>query len=360
MLKKHERQEERKYQAKQIEQENSTPKGHLTLEERDKITILVMENYSIRSIAKILKRSASTISRELNRANAVYYRNQYIGSQTHIRVKEQWTNTHKGKKIDNVAIRKIIEYCLRHDLSPQTIAGRLREKYGVKIHHETIYQYIYKENPRLTQYLLRRKFGRIHREAPRLPNSRSSGKNIPNRVDIDLRTVEANLRLEFGHFECDSIESSKKRGERRSCLTVIVDRATRKTTILKTASKTSLETNKSIIKALKQYSLASIKSITYDNGCEFAGHEKINKKFKKAGLKSYFCKPYHSWEKGTVENINGLIRRFFPKGTNFDTIKHKDIKRVESWINNRPMKVLNFNTPNEMFNKLKAPLKCCV
>ena len=86
-------------------------------------------------------------------------------------------------------------------------------------------------------------------------------------------------------------------------------------------------------------------SITYDNGCEFSKHELVNEKL---GCNSYFCKPYHAWEKGTVENINGLIRRFFPKGTNFDTITDEDIIKMENWINNLPMKVLGFKTPNEM------------
>ena len=181
-------------------------------------------------------------------------------------------------------------------LFTETIAGRLKEKYGVKIHYEIIYRCIYKDITDLTQYLLRRKPGQ----------------------------------------------------KRNSCLTVMVDRASRKTIIKKTASKTSVETAKSILKAMKPYQNI-IKSITYDNGCEFSKHEKINKEL---NIKSYFCKPYHSWEKGTVENINGLIRRFFPKGTNFDTISEEAISYVEDWINNRPMKILNYMTPNQKFQLL--------
>src|SRR5574344_688333 len=349
MLKKQEIQEETAYQAKLILLDKTKIKGHLSAQERDKITILLTENYSIRKIASILGRSPSTISRELNRPDAVYYRNKYIGSQTHLNVKNHWLKSHKRIKLNNFAIRKLVKIGLKHGLSPQLISGRLKQKYDIHIHHETIYQYIYKQEPNLTQYLLRRKYGRKHRQIRMF--KRGTGKNIPNRVDIDLRSIEVNLRTEFGHFEADTIESSKKRGEKRSCLTVIVDRNTRKTTIFKTVSKTALETNKSIIRTLKQFNC--IKSITYDNGCEFSRHENINKKFKKQGLKSYFCKPYHAWEKGTVENINGLIRRFFPKGTNFDIIKHKERKQVEKWIKNRPMKVLGYKTPNEVFNERK-------
>ena len=155
---------------------------------------------------------------------------------------------------------------------------------------------------------------------------------IPNRLDISLRPINANLRNEFGHFEADSIEGIRTRNtnynknnnkdkdnnrqQRHSCLTVMVDRATRKTFIRKTASKTSIQTTTSILKALKPLS-NNIKSITYDNGLEFSQHEKINKEL---NIQSYFCKPYASYEKGTVENINGLIRRFFPKGTDFDKV----------------------------------------
>lgn len=347
-------------------------KGHLTLLERDKITILRSEGLSIRKIASILERNASTISRELNRCEAVYFRGKYIGSQTHIKVKNKWLCTHNRPKLrDNKLIRKYIIECLKLGLSPQIIAGRLRNKYNFKIYHETIYRFIYDTNNKLqlTKYLLRRKYGRIKKNI-RILNKRSylgTGKNIPNRIDIDLRPVEANLRLEFGHFEADSIEGIRKRTKRRngkyiqkrtSCLTVMVDRTTRLTKIMKTASKTSKLTAKSIVKALKPYSLNNtVKSITYDNGNEFSLHEKINKELQ---CKSYFCKPYHSWEKGTVENINGLIRRFFSKGTNFDKITKEEIEYVEDWINNRPMKVLNFKTPNEMYKELIHYPKCCV
>lgn len=323
-------------------------KGHLTKEERDKISILHAQEKSISQIASILNRHKSTISRELNRKEAVFFRGKYIGSQTHGNVKRNWTNSHAKKKLDNKQIRKYVEVCLKLGFSPLTIAGRLREKYGFKIHHETIYQYIFKERTDLAKYLLRSKLGRKSRQ--KFKRFKAMQSKIPNRTDIDFREEEANLRLEIGHFEADSVESGRKRGKKRnSCLTVIVDRATRKTTILKTVSKTSKETNKSIIKAMKTFQTP--KSITYDNGLEFAKHEEINKMFK---MKSYFCKPYHSWEKGTVENINGLIRRFFPKGTNFDKIKNEQIKYVEDWINNRPMKVLGFKTPNEKYKELKS------
>ena len=320
--------------------------SHLSLEERLQITVLQGKGISVRKIAKELGRSPSTISRELNRDNALYYRGTYIGSQTHKRVKEAWQNSHKreNKFLNQRNVSYFIECQLKYGNTPEIICHLLKERFQESVSHETLYIYIYSPKRNLKQYLLRRKTGRLPKKKARL-YYKGTGKNIPNRIDIDLRDKLSNDRLEFGHFEADSVESCRTRGKRKSCLTVMVDRATRYTIIRKTASLTSIQTTKSIVKAMKPLS-NNIKSITYDNGKEFSKHEKINKILK---TKSYFCKPYHSWEKGTVENINGLIRRFFPKGTDFDTISEEEIAYVEDWINNRPMKILNYMTPKQIF-----------
>lgn len=328
------------------------PSSHLSSTERDKITILQGEGLSIRKIAKELGRSPSTICRELNRPQAVYYRGKYIGSQTNKNVKRDWAASHRrnNKYLSMYNIRKYISIHLRYGYSPAIISHLLFSKYGITISHETLYQYIYKKDVMLAKYLLRRKYGRKPRK--RHLYKPNNPKNIPNRTDIDLREELANFRLEFGHYECDTVESCKKRGKTKPCLTVLIERMSRKVLITKTASKTAKLTTTSIVTALRPH-LRSIKSITYDNGSEFSMHEKINKML---NTKSYFCKPYHSWEKGTVENINGLIRRFFPKGTDFGKISMKQIKYVENWINNRPMKVLNYLTPNERFEQLSVAI----
>ena len=120
-------------------------KGHLSKEERDLITIFHAQEKTIREIARELARSPSTISRELNRKEAVFFRGKYIGSQTHGNVKRNWLTSHKQQKLNNKQIQKYVIECLKIGFSPQVIAGRLREKYDFKIHHEAIYQYIYKE-----------------------------------------------------------------------------------------------------------------------------------------------------------------------------------------------------------------------
>lgn len=319
---------------------------HLSSTERDKITILQGEGLSIRKIAKELDRSPSTISRELKRPEALYYRGKYIGSQTDKKVRENWKKSHQRTNpyLELRWVQDFIKNSLKYGYSPEIISQQLKKEHGIPLSHETIYIYIYSPKRKLWHLLLRRPNGRKTRKPGKF-SYRGSGKNIPNRVDIDFRMQEANYRSEIGHFECDSIESKRIRGEQKSCLTVVVDRKSRYTKIRKTASKTANATTKSIISVLKPLS-NNVISITYDNGCEFTQHEKINKML---NIKSYFCKPYASYEKGTVENINGLIRRFFPKGTDFDTISEEEIAYVENWINNRPMKILNYMTPKQVF-----------
>ena len=319
---------------------------HLSLEERSKISVLQSSGESVRSIARILGRSPSTISRELNRSQADKFRGNYIASTTHARVQELWKTSHRSQKtiLKQRNVRDFVEKYLQYGYSPAIISHLLEERFCEKISHETLYIYIYSSPKGLKKYLLRRKQGRKSKKNNRFTYV-GTGKNIPNRIDISLREELANKRLEFGHFEADSVVSCVTKGKTKSCLTVLVDRATRMTIIRKTASKTALQTTTSIIKALKPLS-NNVIGITCDNGCEFSQHEKINKEL---NIKSYFCKPYHSWEKGTVENINGLIRRFFPKGTDFDTISEEQIAYVEDWINNRPMKILNYMTPKQIF-----------
>ena len=200
-------------------QKETKKNKHLSADERDKITVLHAQGLSLRKIAKEIGRSPSTISRELNRKEAIFFRGKYIGSQTHKNVRKLWSKRHLRRKIDNMKVRRYIEQCLKLGFSPETIAGRLKEKYDVKIHHETIYRYIYLDRRDLRQYLLRRKYGRMHRKSRQ---RKPMKPNIPNRTDIDYREEIANLRLEFGHFEIDSVESGRTRGQKRnSCLTVI-------------------------------------------------------------------------------------------------------------------------------------------
>ncbi len=317
--------------------------SHLTAKERDKISVLHSAGYHSSKIARLIGRDKSTVSRELNRVTSVFYQEKYIGSQSHKNVQIEWSNAHKRDRIPNGEIRDYIIEKLKLKWSPEQIAGRMEKDIGKKVSHEAIYMFVYKKMPELTEFLTRKHLGRKTRRV--VKSSRIT--RIPNRIDIDLRPQEANRREEFGHFEADCVESS------RSCKTallVVTDRATRMTKIKKLERKTAFLASNAIIFALKNFNSIKLHTITYDNGSEFCYHEKVNQEL---NVKSFFCKAYHSWEKGTVENINGLIRRFFPKGTDFDKITDEKIQYVEDWINNRPMKCLQFKTPLETFSILQ-------
>jgi IS30 family transposase len=268
---------------------------------------------------------------------------KYMGSQFHQNVHINWKESHKRKRMDDLEIQEYVIEKLLLGWTPEQISGRIFQDIGKKVSHETIYMWIYRERPDLTEYLPRKQAGRKKRNYVK----KSRKVHIPNRTDIDKRPKEANNREEFGHFEADCIES--RRGGSKTALLVIADRLTRMVKIKKLARKTAEQATNSIIFSLQDYNIINLKTITYDNGSEFCYHERVNNEM---GIKSYFCKPYHSWEKGTVENINGLIRRFFPKGTDFDKISDELIQKVEDWINNRPMKCLNWKTPNEKYNEL--------
>lgn len=231
---------------------------------------------SIRSIARILGRSPSTISRELNRTLADKFRGNYIASTTHARVQELWKKPTKEEILYyNSVMSEILLKISAIWLFSSNNQPFIRKILLRKVSHETLYIYIYSSPKGLKRYLLRRKQGRKSKKNNRFSYI-GNGKNIPNRIDVSLRDELANKRLEFGHFEADSVVSCACKGKTKACLTVLVDRATRYTLIRKTASKTAQATSTSIVAALKPFK-NNINSITYDNGCEFSKHEKLTK-----------------------------------------------------------------------------------
>ena len=309
----------------------------LNLEERVTIKILLQQGNSIRGIAKQMGRSPSTIHREICRGITVD--GTYFAESTERLIRQRKLNDKRKRKMDNPAIYSYVACWLKNKIAPAIIQHDIERDIGLKIGKDAIYEYIYRfKYDEWFKYLTRKK---------KYNYKKYRGKKkikIDNKINISERPEEANQKLEFGHFEADTIFSCSGS---KSALLVLVDRLTRKTHIKKLERKTAYLTSSSIVFALSEYNITHIHSITYDNGCEFAGHEDVNKALQ---CQSYFCNAYHSWEKGLVENVNGLIRRFLPKGTNFDNITDEQIKRIENWINNRSMKILGWKSPNEVFN----------
>ena len=285
-------------------------------------------------IAKEIGRDKSTISRELKKYTKGYSRRKYFPFTAHKKAKSRKRASHKRPRIPNIIIRNYIEEKIKLGWSPEQIAGRLPiDHLNLKTNYESIYLYIYSVRDDLIQYLPKQ--GKNYR------TKRSKGSTIKNRVSIDNRPEYINNRTEIGHWEADTMVSKQS----KNVIQVLFERKIKLLKVSKLENRTAKEMSDGIIKQLKKNPDYLIKSITYDNGKENAYHEKTNKSL---NTKSYFCNPYHSWEKGGVENSNGLIRRYLPKKTDFALIDYEYIKKIENLLNNRPRKSLDYKTPNEM------------
>jgi IS30 family transposase len=232
--------------------------------------------------------------------------------------------------------------------TPEQIAGRLHRKNPhMSICVESIYRFIY--DPEIRR---KENFVRLLPRAHRIRNRRGQRRthrepHIPQRTSIVERPARVNTRQQAGHWETDTVIARKS----QAALHVTVERKSRYTKINKLARRTAQQVRTSLNRSLAQYPTTLRRSITYDNGQENVEHIKVNKAL---GTRSYFCQPFHSWEKGTVENTIGIIRRTFPKKTNFDLVSRSDIKRLERKLNNTPRKILHYQTPKEVFSMTVA------
>ena len=310
----------------------------LMSDERDLIAVHYANGHNLSDIAKLIRRNKSTISRELTR-NSSNSTKTYLSNQAHKRAKKRKKEAAMKEELKCHKIRHFVKNKLKEGWSPEIIAGELSlDPSNLKISHESIYLYIYKKRPDLVQYLARSHKKRFKR----IPKSNKKNNRIPHRISIDQRPETINNRSQFGHWESDAVVSKQS----KAALSVSIERISRLVKIKKIKQNKADMFSRAVIRRMKGLPACARRSITYDNGSENTQHELINDQL---NTDSYFCNPYHSWEKGSVENVNGLIRRFFPKKTDFAKITHKRIKEIESLLNNRPRKCLGFRTPNQVF-----------
>lgn len=316
---------------------------HLSEEERNQLVVMVNQGRTVRSISTEMGRHHSSISREIKRN---FGRTRYRANRAQKRAVERHCSSHAKERLKSNALRFEVEQLLMQRYTPEQIAGRMPIIHPElpAISHEAIYQWIYKEKPHLIGYLTRQ-----HKQ--RWPKGKGKGRRalqyrIPQRVPLTQRSVAANDRLQVGHWETDLVIGSGK-----SALQVTEERVTRYTKLSLIPNKTASVSSQSLIDVFSDVPERIRRSMTYDNGVENFEHFRVNKELT---IDSFFCEPYHSWEKGMVENTNGIIRRVFPKGTNFDTIPLVDIQAVETWLNSRPRKCLGFFTSSEAFARAVA------
>ena len=322
---------------------------HLDLEERERMYALKESGKSYGDIAKELHRSKATISREFKRNHRAG--EEYIPCRAHRKAEKRATKQRYKAPLKEPGIYLYVKDHLLKKWSPETIAGRLRKEYPDKhISVETIYAYIYNpknKREKLWQYLTHTRKKRMKKEGRRVRRD----SKIPDAVSIDLRSKKVDKRDTLGHWETDLMEGTRKTKE---VLSVTVERATRYTLLAKLPTKQTKHKTDSLISQLQPLPKRLRKSVTADNGTENTNHPEVTKHLK---IPVFFCHPYHSWEKGTVENTVGRIRRSIPKGTDLTPLTHEQVSLLQATLNNTPRKCLGYLTPYEKISgKTPKPL----
>lgn len=314
---------------------------HLTQAERYYIWRRKANLVSITTIAKELNISRSTIYRELERNS---YANKYydpVHAQTTADQRKSIASSSKKFKWIKPKLRNLLHQRLSDGWSPEQISGRLRKDSRSSISHQTIYNYVKHDKSC---------GGKLYKLLPhkgKKYNYRASGKcsNIPNRVDISERPAIIEQKKRVGDWEADTI-IGKKDGSYR-CLLTLVERKTKYTFVRKIHAKSAFYVQQAI-EEIYSSTVIPFKTITPDNGGEFANHKQIQENI---NCQFYFARPYRSSDRGLNEHTNGLIRRFLPKKTDFAHISDDTIQHIQNSLNHRPRKVLGFLTPSEVMLK---------
>lgn len=325
------------------------PYEHLTFCDRKVIKKMLLENKSLREIARYTGRHPSTISREIKRNKDTLW---YHPAHAH----EKCTNRRKEAKIrkieSNAELKKHILYLLKEGYSPDAISGRLKLTHkklpDMQISHESIYTWIYSKvalSDDLYKYLARG----VKKRHRRL-NKRQSRIKIPDRISIHSRPISVENRCRLGHWEGDTIIGKGHQG----CIATLVERKTFFLAAGLMANKQPVTCNRAILEAYGNIPNKAIKTITFDNGSEFYKHTDLQEALE---CKIFFADPYSAWQRGINEHTNGLLRRYFPKNTSFLELTQNDVDKVVNKLNNIPRKSLGYKTPYETFHGLRVALQ---
>ena len=317
--------------------------------EREEISRQLSQKCSFRSIAKILNRNVSTISREINAGGCNKYTYRAVKAQNRARRNSAKRKAGKHRLNDNLALWKYIRQRLRKKWSPRQIAEELEKDYPLnmemRVSPEAIYTYIYV----LPRGTLKKELLACLRQNHKRRHKQSRGvrfeRKIEDMLSIEERPKEVADRIIPGHWEGDLIIGKNN----RSALGTLVERTTRTTILIPVKNREAETIAKAFAKEVKKLPRQMKLSMTYDQGREMASHKLFTHI---TGIKVYFAHPRSPWERGTNENTNGLIRQFFPKGTDFNKVSRYEVKKAQDLLNGRPRQTLNFQKPYEVFNQL--------
>lgn len=319
--------------------------AQLSMEEREVISQLFAAGFSCKQIGERLGRPRCTIGREVKRNSRD--NGGYSAVLAQAKMETRRRERPLTRKLQRPELNAAVREGLAQEWSPDQIAGRLKQTQAnnprFHVAPQTIYAWI--EQDRDAQH-----WKAFLRRGGRGPKSPRAGR-IPRQVQIDGRPAEANQRLRLGDFEGDTIVSRGK----RSGLVTVVDRKSRYLLAAKLKDRTAPRTREKIEHLLAPLPAEKRRTMTFDNGKEFAEHELLTERL---GLEVYFAHPYASWERGTSENTNRLLRQYYPKGTDFADVSHSDLAQNVKRINDRPRKSLNYQTPSEVFHGISPPQRC--
>jgi IS30 family transposase len=302
--------------------------------ERLELSLLLNKGYSLRAIAKVFGRSHSSLSREIakNKVNRRYDPMKANAKAQTRRTKSKY----QGMKVrETSGLEEYVALKMKLGWSPEIIAGRWKKETGKKLTAESIYKYLYSSfGQRLCRHL---KYKRYGKRKKKIRTKKVPASHIPDRVSIEKRPIEIAQRKTFGHFEADTMGRPKSASQQT--LAVMRERLSRKIFGIKVERlKYTIEGFKKIIADLP------VASITFDNGLE-------NIRYKELNILAFFCNAYRSWEKGSVEQGIGQIRTYIPKKADLKNYSQSYIDAIMHTLNNRPMKCLDYQTPDEVFYK---------
>ena len=318
----------------------------MTYKERQQLKRWKQEKMSNRQIARLLDRAPSTISRELKRNGGQRgYQPKQAQSKAEQRAKRPGPRVWTDQMWEEVREKMQTE-----QWTPEIISGRARMEGRRFVSKESIYQRLYKqarEGGRLWEQLPRA--GRKRRRRCPRKEGRGRGK-LPFRRDISERPPEVQRRESAGHWEGDLVNGAPGSGH----VVSMVERRTRYTLLARVDSKDAGQVREQVSGMARRVDKRLLKTLTFDNGKEFAQHQGIERD---TGAEVYFCTPYHSWERGSNENVNGLIRRRYPKGSDFSRLDEAQLRDMEQKLNTRPRKILGWRTPEEQMALEHAKVK---
>ena len=318
--------------------------SHLTLEEREVIAQMHRAGKMQTQIADRLGRSKSTISRELRRNRS---RNGYWAVAAHRKAERRRSERPWIAKMQRPEVRRYVQEHLRQRWSPDQIAGRSHSDFPHdrrrQVSPPTIYAWIRAEQARGKQW--QRDLRRLGRKRPEWEKR----GRLPTTVSIEGRPAVGGRRTRFGDWGGDTMVGAHRRGG----AVTLVERKSGYLLLGKVPNLQAATVRQAVAKRYATTPAALRKTLTLDNGKEFAEHEQLQVE---AALKIYFAKPYSAWQRGTNENTNGLVRQFFPKGTDLANIPEHQFTKVQQLLNDRPRKRLGYRTPNEV---LASRLKSC-